>query len=210
MRSGTLLHEQIKGIPTTYRDVRMRSRLEARWAAFFDMAGWRWEYEPIDEVGWIPDFLLIGKYDVVKVEVKPIAWTFQSGDSPSLIPAGDYGLGKVRSYIATSRAALPHDELYREDVLLLGAYPQVMKDIWTSVALGVFLNEGHAMENDVAILNEGYEPYPFDFHSLYGAYRYRMGGQYEGDCHLKGGANPDTVRRLWAEAGNIVQWKKAA
>ena len=31
--------------PTTYADVKFRSRLEARWAAFFDLAGWRWEYE---------------------------------------------------------------------------------------------------------------------------------------------------------------------
>lgn len=27
-------------IPTTYADVQMRSRLEAKWAAFFDLCGW--------------------------------------------------------------------------------------------------------------------------------------------------------------------------
>jgi hypothetical protein len=43
--------------PTTYAGVRFRSRLEARWAAFFDLAGWAWEYEPADLAGWSPDFL---------------------------------------------------------------------------------------------------------------------------------------------------------
>jgi hypothetical protein len=42
--------------PTTYKGVNMRSRLEARWAAFFDLVSWRWEYEPIDLLGWSPDF----------------------------------------------------------------------------------------------------------------------------------------------------------
>lgn len=48
----------IKAHPTKYRGVQFRSRLEARWAAFFDLIGARWEYEPIDLVGWTPDFLV--------------------------------------------------------------------------------------------------------------------------------------------------------
>lgn len=59
------------GIPTRYRGVMMRSRLEARWAAFFDAMYWRWAYEPIDLAGYIPDFIL--EFDVgdLLVEVKP-------------------------------------------------------------------------------------------------------------------------------------------
>lgn len=30
-------------IPTTYQHTLFRSRLEARWAAFFDLVGWRFE-----------------------------------------------------------------------------------------------------------------------------------------------------------------------
>lgn len=30
--------------------------LEAHWACFFDLAGWQWEYEPIDLEGWTPTF----------------------------------------------------------------------------------------------------------------------------------------------------------
>jgi hypothetical protein len=58
------------GIPTTYSQVNFRSRLEARWAKFFDLCGWRWEYEPIDLEGYIPDFILLFKNPIL-VEVKP-------------------------------------------------------------------------------------------------------------------------------------------
>ncbi len=44
------------GIPTKYNGVQFRSRLEATYAAFFDLVGWRWDYEPVDLDGWIPDF----------------------------------------------------------------------------------------------------------------------------------------------------------
>ena len=61
----------IKAIPTEYNDVQFRSRLEAKWAAFFDLLEWEWEYEPCDFDGWIPDFLL--KLDSpIFVEVKPV------------------------------------------------------------------------------------------------------------------------------------------
>lgn len=58
--------------PTAYRGVTFRSRLEATWAAFFDLAGWRWEYEPVDAEGWVPDFFLFGHEGPLPVEVKPI------------------------------------------------------------------------------------------------------------------------------------------
>lgn len=69
----------IKAHPTPYRGITFRSRLEARWAAFFDLAGWRWEYEPIDLQGWSPDFRVSipchhsecpGEH-ILLVEVKP-------------------------------------------------------------------------------------------------------------------------------------------
>lgn len=69
----------IKAHETIYKNVIFRSRLEARWAAFFDLIGWKWEYEPIELQGWLPDFRLIfpcphsecGGEHVVLVEIKP-------------------------------------------------------------------------------------------------------------------------------------------
>ena len=37
---------EIKAIETYYKGYRFRSRLEARWAVFFDAAGIKYEYEP--------------------------------------------------------------------------------------------------------------------------------------------------------------------
>lgn len=36
----------------------MRSRLETRWAAFFDELGWSWTYEPFQLGNYVPDFVL--------------------------------------------------------------------------------------------------------------------------------------------------------
>ena len=67
------------GIPTLYSGIQFRSRLEATWAAFFTMVGWRYEYEPFDCRGWIPDFLvqdLLRQEKLVRVleEVEPVPW----------------------------------------------------------------------------------------------------------------------------------------
>jgi hypothetical protein len=62
----------IKAKPTKYRGVLFRSRLEAKWAAFFDNLKWHWEYEPCEFNGWFPDFAIYGKTETIHVEVKPI------------------------------------------------------------------------------------------------------------------------------------------
>jgi hypothetical protein len=50
----------IPGRPTLYKGIRMRSRLEADYAAHLDRYGYRWEYEPEcfanGEGQWLPDF----------------------------------------------------------------------------------------------------------------------------------------------------------
>ena len=56
--------------PTRYDGVFYRSRLEARWAAFFDLLGWPHVYEPFDLEGYIPDFVLLF-HEPILVEVKP-------------------------------------------------------------------------------------------------------------------------------------------
>jgi hypothetical protein len=60
----------INAIPTIYRGVEYRSRLEARWAVFFDLIGWHHTYEPFDTDGYIPDFAVHGQRPML-VEIKP-------------------------------------------------------------------------------------------------------------------------------------------
>lgn len=64
----------IKPIETVYNGYRFRSRLEARWAVFFDAAGIPYEYEPqgfilSDGTKYLPDFYL--PWFKAFVEIKP-------------------------------------------------------------------------------------------------------------------------------------------
>lgn len=53
---------EIKPIETHYKGYRFRSRLEARWAVFFDAANLAWEYEKqgymVGDIAYLPDFWL--------------------------------------------------------------------------------------------------------------------------------------------------------
>ena len=67
---------EIRPIETVYRDVRFRSRLEARWALFFDKLHIKWEYEPEGfelprGMRYLPDFWLPSFDGGVYAEVKP-------------------------------------------------------------------------------------------------------------------------------------------
>lgn len=64
----------LKAIETTYKGYRFRSRLEARWAVFFDALGVPWEYEKqgydLGPNGWyLPDFWL--PQQDCWIEIKP-------------------------------------------------------------------------------------------------------------------------------------------
>jgi hypothetical protein len=52
----------LKALETRYHGYRFRSRLEARWAVFFDQAAVRYQYEPegylVEGKGYLPDFYL--------------------------------------------------------------------------------------------------------------------------------------------------------
>ena len=75
--------DEIKPIETLYNGYRFRSRLEARWAVFFDNLGILWEYEKEGfDLGkgiyYLPDFWL----PEVKMwaEVKPEGWEESPND----------------------------------------------------------------------------------------------------------------------------------
>src|SRR5690242_20681738 len=67
---------KLKAIDTIYNGYKFRSRLEARWAIFFDCLGIKYQYEPegydLGEAGYyLPDFWLPDHN--IFVEVKPTA-----------------------------------------------------------------------------------------------------------------------------------------
>ena len=61
---------------TVYNGIQFRSLLEAKWACFFDLTGWQWQYEPMEINGRIPDFIIYTKSkhyatNKIIVEIKP-------------------------------------------------------------------------------------------------------------------------------------------
>lgn len=79
------VYRAIRPRPTIYRGIQMKSRLEARFAAYLDSArvdwpwdageDWPWTYEPMafaDETGqYLPDFLVDGGDQRLYIEVRP-------------------------------------------------------------------------------------------------------------------------------------------
>lgn len=68
---------KVAPIPTFYRGQKFRSRLEARFAVFFDCLRCEWTYEPegfsLPSGGYLPDFFLPHVGSGVWLEVKPWA-----------------------------------------------------------------------------------------------------------------------------------------
>jgi hypothetical protein len=63
-------------IVTYYKGYCFRSRLEAKWAAYFDLLNLPWLYEPKDLDGYIPDFII----DDLLIEVKGCGTISQLGE----------------------------------------------------------------------------------------------------------------------------------
>lgn len=182
--------------PTLYKDTMFRSRLEARWAAFFDLAGWRWAYEPVDLERWTPDFVLPGAANSILSEVKPLTWS-----EPEQI-LQDAELAKVLGQ-RTDRVCT--DGL-KDELLVLGNGPQRIGADWV---LGVLADESWGAAPDWAVLCGNDTVAGLDFCSRSGAFAYRMGGEWDGNAHVKP-INDNLPRALWANAGALVQWKGAA
>lgn len=107
----------IKPIETHYNGYRFRSRLEARWAVFFDAAEIKYEYEPegfvIESYGeaYLPDFFLprfktyveikhgnLSEEDIYKIEDKCQVFKMENPDVAMLICYGDPHDMKMRIF----------------------------------------------------------------------------------------------------------------
>jgi hypothetical protein len=66
----------MQAIETIYNGYRFRSRLEARWAVFFDACGVKYTYETegydLDGVRYLPDFLINGRGGQFYIEIKSV------------------------------------------------------------------------------------------------------------------------------------------
>ena len=189
---------RIKAHPTMYNGVQYRSRLEARWAAFFDLIEWQHEYEPIDLPGWSPDFLLHGHRSKILVEVKPVY------EIPNDVA------NKINRAVPVICEEVIHDygddgkfteKVYRDtgfECLIVGNAP-----IWLGVGQGCSI--GWLRDYD----DWGESPFihlgELDFCHCDQSFHGRMHGKYDGNWGDEHAALA-IVQRCWSEAGNVVQW----
>lgn len=172
-------------IPTTYKSTRFRSRLEAKWAAFFDLMGWSWHYEPIDLDGYIPDFVL----DFAKpllIEVKPAMSREGLMDATTKIESGGW----------------------EGEAMVIGAWP--MADLYLRPALGLLLEAGPSWNGwDDAILFQCLGCKRASIHHTSGSFHCRVSGCYDGDGH-HGSYTRESASEAWATASNATQWRAPA
>ena len=203
-----------KGIPTTFAYSNFRSRLEARWAAFFDLIGWRWTYEPLDVSGYIPDFLIHGKRPFF-VEVGPC------------VTETDYMAKSVKA----DRVA---GELGR-DVLIVGVSPIADWDSrnfpsrrngyqvagWFGEILDGRHFDSHDTDCDPETINCPHMRFAWETGIWAQCFDCREVGvthaemsYYPRPCgHHQSGSwgevvDQEGLERLWREAGNAVQWRR--
>lgn len=181
----------IKAHPTVYGARQFRSRLEAKWASFFDLAGWQFEYEPFDLEGWSPDFLLNGATKVL-VEVKPISE-----------PDADT---QARMQRAANAAG------WDGELLLVGVAPlfDMATGPYESPAIGWLAqryggSDLMAWDRASACMSDT-QGYPLDFCHATMDYKPRIFGGYFKDCVWL----PDSrwLKSAWDRAANRVQWHK--
>ena len=79
-----------QAIETWHDGTLYRSKLEARWAAFFTMMEIPFEYEPFNLRGWLPDFQIELERDYL-VEIKPSFFPFHQATSKMLQGLADEG-----------------------------------------------------------------------------------------------------------------------
>jgi len=182
----------IKAIPTYYNGQRFRSRLEAKWAAFFDLCEWKWSYEPDDLDGYIPDFKLWFRIPVL-VEVKPVQWD-ESDDDEQLL--------------AAARTKLIHSG-FSGEAIVLGSRV-ITEDAQGSKHWHQRLGAIMSIDDESREVTSWHPAFGFrcalcgrrSFADDVMSWHCRVRGCYEGDHHL-GEWNAEQDFRL---ASNEVQW----
>lgn len=175
----------MNAIPTMYKGRLYRSQLEARWACFFELVGWKYEYEPYPLNGWIPDFVLLGTFGEILVEVKPYT-SLEEFDTHKFI------------------AAMRGTEKEEREILLLGL--TIFKEPYPSIG---WIGESYGDESKGG---EGYwfQCAAFDtqgglgFLPDSGQFTNRITGVYGGGHWIE--PEYDEVLNSWNKAGNIVRW----
>jgi hypothetical protein len=189
----------MNAIETAYKGATFRSRLEARWAAFFDLLSWDWIYEPWDGNHYIPDFVLPGPRPVL-VEVKPATSLHEL----------ERHAGRVENGIR---------DHWTDDYLLVGATPVLPGSSGFGPTLG-WLGESNWTEPwgpgpsewvGCAPCADSGIAKPYRFIHTFHSYAGRPCGHHDGDHHHHHpGPPPRELSTLWNQAHRLTRWEGAA
>lgn len=192
----------MRGIPTMHDGIQYRSMLEAKWASFFTRIGWRFEYEPFEGNGYIPDFVVYGT-DPMAVEVKPAVSLQELEQHTAKVEEGLRGL-------------------WGHDILIVGASPAALTDAAGDAAIGL-LGEWEGSEFPFG----GFQSQPFGWmfgiglwsrcpecSSLavtheYMSYQRRPCSHYDGSQWTIDNKEVEFVACQWKRACNEVQWRRS-
>lgn len=170
----------IPAIPTVYKGIRFRSRLEARWAYIFDRFGWKWEYEPFDLQGYIPDFM-VGFLSPTLFEIKP-GTTIEE-----LEAAGEKALNSG----------------FDGPITILGATKALSEADFTPIVGVQWVPEIEAYDGVCLFRCNVCGKASLNHDSQ--SFACQVSGCYDGSNHVSHYKEWDA---LWAEAQNHFQWKK--
>jgi len=173
-----------KAIPTKYKDIEFRSRLEAKWACVFDEIGWAWDYEPIDLDGYIPDFILKFPHGNMLCEVKPATTKHELLEATTKIEHSGWN----------SHALIVGSLLHYT------AWPEPMIGVVT--AINEYFDDHWGW--DWAVSHGCTECHQTSIHHINASWRCRVCGAYDGDAYL-GGNN--LLPEAWNTATNIVKYR---
>jgi hypothetical protein len=182
------------GIPTIYQGTEYRSRLEARWGAFFRRVGWDAIYEPFDSNGYIPDFVIQGDRPLL-IEIKPALLATEYAAAVPKVTAGVAGI-------------------WNHDILVLGMtpVPPIKSSFGDSHPSAGWL--GEIFPDDVSV-DWTFAPamwllclncQSFAVCHDWMSYASRPCGCYDGD-HYMGSMGRLALEQHWGEAANDVKWR---
>lgn len=182
----------MNAIPTKYKGIQFRSRLEARWAAMLDLLCWPWDYEPIDLQGYIPDFIVGFPERPLLVEVKPILCAAEFAQYEEKLEQSGWQheslIVGAKLFSATDYACMS-----------LGW----LREIVDAQGLDK-LDASNPNSGWWDMCTVGWCASHWGISHQYGMYNCRYCGVNEGNPLTERG---DEVESLWREAGNVTQWR---
>ena len=193
-----------------YKGYEMRSIAEARWAAFFDICGIKWQYEPLNTGSYIPDFLLFGRRPLV-VEIKGGATTLeQIKEQTAYVPEALLGHSEADILCIGASPFIGSSDLFGRDDVVVGVIygyqkplPEYEGSERETMSSACYWDDS-AVATSCEWSSECGDGIRYGFCDEYGDYTNRPHGCHHGN--IEEWTRQD-IEAKWAEACNRVKYR---